>query len=374
VRTATSLLIFSGYAGPDPDAGAASDGGDAGTVNVVYVQAFDPVTANPLGPARPLFNAPPGAGFTLESAAIAPMGQIALAFNYGGGFNYTSGNNTMSSLYAAFLSASADAGPAAVALQRAPLLIESAQISGQPHVAWSIATGAFVFSWEYNNGSWFLGTKNFRPNGQAAGGTDPVPLSISPEYHGGEQGSVAAGPNFFGVACRYNVGNTYYGPGLTILDLSGNQVGNTVSIASSVGPSWETVAATAAGFVYLYDQNGVTEALVPTSADAGAVLPTGDAGLAGFTLTGGVTAKNAHAINDDTGGLGGVGVAILYANGLSFAYIKADGVTHVGPLSVIPSTDGAYEEINITNFGGSFGLSLYSGASQSTQMAASGCQ
>jgi hypothetical protein len=42
-------------------------------------------------------------------------------------------------------------------------------------------------------------------------------------------------------------------------------------------------------------------------------------------------------------------------------------------LSVIANTYAADDEINITNFEGSFAVSLYSSASQSTQVAASGC-
>jgi hypothetical protein len=82
---------------------------------------------------------------------------------------------------------------------------------------------------------------------------------------------------------------------------------------------------------------------------------------------------NGHAINDDTGGIGGVGVALLYTNGVSFAYIDADGATHFGPSSILAHTYAAGDQVNMTNFGGSFGLSLYSAATQSTQIAASGC-
>jgi hypothetical protein len=140
--------------------------------------------------------------------------------------------------------------------------------------------------------------------------------------------------------------------------------------------NWTTVAATAEGFAYFYDNgNSVAEVFLQTSGDGGVLLPdAGDAGLPGFTFTSSTGANDGHAINDDTGGLGGVGVALLYPNALSFAYVKADGKTHVGPSSIIPHTYAAGDQINITNFGGSFGLSLYSTASHSTQMAASGCQ
>jgi len=192
VRTATQLLIFSGYAG-------GGDAGDAGTDNLVYVQAFDPTTANSLGPAQPLFAAPAGAGFVLESASIAPTGEIALAFNYGGSADWASASASQTSLYGAFLGASADAGPAGVALQRAPVEIESAQIEGQPHVIWSTATGAFVFSWVYVSSGWYVGTKSFLPNGQAAGGIDPVPSNQGNAQVGfgsaSDQGSAAVGPD-----------------------------------------------------------------------------------------------------------------------------------------------------------------------------------
>jgi hypothetical protein len=373
MRTATQLLIFSGYAG-------GGDAGDAGTDNLVYVQAFDPTTANSLGPAQPLFAAPAGAGFVLESASIAPTGEIALAFNYGGSADWASTSTSQASLYGAFLGASADAGPAGVALQRAPVEIESAQIEGQPHVVWSTATDAFVFSWVYVSGGWYVGTKSFLPNGQAAGGIDPVPSNQGNAQVGfgssSDQGSAAVGPDLMGVAFQTSsdgVGGQNYWPSLTILDLNGNQVGSSVLVAMA-GHNWVTVAATPEGFVCVYDNggSGVAEAFVPTSADAGAILS--DAGLSGFSFTGSMQAKNGHAINDYTGGPGGVGVALLYPNGLSFAYVSSDGVTHVGPTSVIAHTYAAYDQINITNFKGSFGLSLYSAASRSTQMAASGCQ
>ena len=377
VRVADKFLIFSGYAGGAGDVG---DAGDAGMDNLVYVQAFDPTTANSLGSAQPLFTAPNGTGFALESASVAPTGQIALAFNYGGDFYYQNGASLQTSLYAAFLGTSADAGPSGMALQRTVALV-SGEISGQPHVIWSAATGAFVFSWEYvvtpnNSNITSLGTQNFTPNGGAAGGTTPVPTDNSSATVQAasslEQGSVAAGPNLFGVAFQ-QAGNAN-APWLTILDLKGSQVGSAVQVGPR-GPSWVTVAASTEGFVYIYDGNGnaPSEAFVPTSGDAGVVLPdAGYAGLAGFTFAGGA-AIDVHAIGDDTGGIGGVGAAMLYSTGLSFAYVNADGTTHVGPSSVLPNTYAAGDQINIMNFGGSFGLSLYSAAMHSTQMAASGC-
>jgi len=351
VRTKTQLLIFSSYAG-----------GDAGTDNLVYVQAFDPTTANSLGPAQPLFAAPAGAGFVLQGASVAPTGEIALILAYSGDiirYEWIGGT----SLYAAFLAPSSDAGPAGLALQRAVVGIEIAQLGDSPHVVWSVATGAFVFSWQYSNNGVFVGTKSFLPNGQAVGGIDPVPTTSLP-WETYDVCSVSTGTNLIGVST---------GGAVTILDLSGNQVGSFVKDLPW-GQVWTTVAATPSGFVYLTGPNGgaSNEVFIPTSGDGGAVLSdAGAAGLAGFSFTQG--AINGHAISDDTGGLRGVGAALLYSNSLSFIYVNADGVTHVA-VSVIPHTYADGDESNITNFGGSFGVSLYSAASHSTQVAASGCQ
>jgi hypothetical protein len=279
VRTATSLLVFSGSSAP-------TDAGDGGTDNSVYMQEFDPATANSRGPAQPLFATPPGAGFALESASIAPTGEIAIAFNYGGGYVYRGGTQTQAGLYGAFLAPSPDAS-AGLAIEQITQ-IESAEISGQPHVTWSVATGAFVFSWEYVNEAWFVGTKSFHPSGQSAGGTDPVPTDnasatvVNAGYEQ-EQGSVGVGVNFVGVAFQSTNAAI---PNLTILDQSGAQVGSAIPVAT-VDQYWVTVGATATGFVYVYDNaNAVSEAFLPTSPDAGIVES--DAGFSGFSFTGSI--------------------------------------------------------------------------------------
>jgi len=223
-----------------------------------------------------------------------------------------------------------------------------------------------VISWEYYTApAWFLGLKNFRPNGAAAGGdTAVVPTNTpdgAPAQNAVEQGSVAPlGDGSLGVAFQALTNQGV--PWLTVLDSTGNQLASSVQVAST-DSAWVTVGATAQGLVYVYD--GVTsvgEALVPTSAGGGPSAPPGDgdAGYAGFTFPGAIRAIEGRALDDDTGGPGGVGVALLYANGASFAYVDADGLSHVPPSSVIAHTYVAGDQINITNFAGSFGLSLYS--------------
>src|ERR1019366_4600636 len=87
VRTATELLLFSAYTGPSPsgfDAGSP----DAGSVNLVYLQAFDAKTAASKGPARVLFEASPistvgapaGTPLMVLAASVAPTGEIAVLY------------------------------------------------------------------------------------------------------------------------------------------------------------------------------------------------------------------------------------------------------------------------------------------------------
>jgi hypothetical protein len=93
--------------------------------------------------------------------------------------------------------------------------------------------------------------------------------------------------------------------------------------------------------------------------------------FAGFSFAS--TAQCAKTISEDPAGLGGVGAALLEKNGVSFLYVKADGVDHLGPSTVFTHSYVAADEITVTSSGGSFGLSLYDSAAHSTQIAASGC-
>jgi hypothetical protein len=392
VRTASKLLMFTGYTGPDPTAG---DAGDAGSVNLVYAQSFDPTTALSLGPAQPLFTATGGnaANLWLETASIAPTGEVVVVYGfydtssgtssvcyyglYNYGVNTFTVGNCQNGLYAAFLSPSADAGTGGFQLQQIVPLASSLTY-GQAHVAWNPSSQAFAISWEYyTTPSWFLGLKNFRPNGAAAGGdTAVIPTNTpsgAPAQNAIEQGSVAPFGSLLGVAFQTTTNEGL--PWLSILDATGNQVGSSVQVAST-DSAWVTLGGTAQGLVYVYDSvTSVSEALVPASADAGpTALPDGgDAGYAGFTFPGAIHAIEGRALDDDTGGTGGVGVALLYANGASFAYVNADGLSHLPPSSVIAHTYAPGDQINITNFAGSFALSLYSNADHSAQIAASGC-
>jgi hypothetical protein len=98
----------------------------------------------------------------------------------------------------------------------------------------------------------------------------------------------------------------------------------------------------------------------------------GDAGaFGGFQFLS--TAIAGRSISDDTGGVGGTGTVLLEQNGASFIYVNADGIRHVGSTTIIAHTYADGDQVAVTNFGGSFGVSLYGRADHATKIAASGC-
>jgi hypothetical protein len=397
-RTAKDLYIFSGYVGPDPE------GSDAGAINAVYVQAFDAQTAKSKGSASKLFvqsdlvdpTDNTGTGMVMYSSAVAPTGQIVLV--YSAEYNNSSGGY---GLYAAFLDsavdadASSDGGAAGLQVQQIVLLSSTsqnaAQGGGQPnslaYAVWSDASQAFVLSWQYSLGNIgensFVAVDKFLAGGQSAGGgTSPVPTNNPNAYvlykNGG---SVGASGNLFGAA-YVDVASS--NPAFTVLDAVGNQVGNSFEIvpaSSKTSGNWVAVAGTSKGFVYFYDKQSpasVNEVFLPTSGDAGVVGELSDGGDAGtfktFSFSGAVQANAARAIGDEPGGAGGVGLALLYPSGVSFAYVNADGVGHQGPTPLFAHNYAAGDEVSLTNLAGSFVVSLYDTTAHSTQVAASGCQ
>ncbi|HEV3193110.1 MAG TPA: hypothetical protein VGY54_21530, partial [Polyangiaceae bacterium] len=361
VRTANQLLIFSGYSGPVPSGFDAGSDADAGTVNIVYVQAFDPATGNSLGAATPLFAAFNGGQFTIDDVSIAPTGQIALLHSQiegdGGGKN---------ALYASFLSSS----PAASLNVQRTVRLDSVPIAS-PHSTWLASSQEFVLSW-CPLPTITIKVKKFLPDGRTAGGD---PNQANQQLYTSQHGVGTSG-GFLGVAQLFYIapsssGDAYRYPYLTIFDEQGAQRGSPMALSTSVGPHWETVGGTATGFVNLFDNGGAVYAVfVPTSGDAGATGDAGDAGFPGFSFAS--TATTAHAISDDTGGTGGVGAVLLESSGATFLYVKSDGTSHILNSTVLNSATGA--QVAITNYHGSFAVSLYDGTKHATQVIASGCQ
>ncbi len=66
-------------------------------------------------------------------------------------------------------------------------------------------------------------------------------------------------------------------------------------------------------------------------------------------------------------------MATLYPDGVSFTYFSTTGAIVSGPGQVIAHAYSPGDELSLSNFGGSFGVALFSSASNSTQMAVSGC-
>jgi hypothetical protein len=378
-RTAKQLIVFDSYVGPDP----AGDGG-GNNVGLVYAQGFDPGTGASTGPAQPLFTAKdlsvPGNDvaymFTIMSSAIAPTGEIVLVYSIR---FYLSGlYDEGTALYAAFLGPAGDAG---VGLQLVKSVqLETSAVYGQPHVIWSNASSAFILSWAYELNGDHIKIQKYLASGLAAGGDidvvptdDPSGLITNTNYEGG---AVGVSGNLYGVAYQSNVVNAQ--PELTVLDALGNPVGAPFGVAPANGSdAWVAVAGTSQGFVYFYDNAPsatVEEVFLPASVDAGVVGAGSDASTFGsFALGGDIRATSARAISDDMGGVGGVGVDLLYPQGVSFAYINADGVGHQGPNQVFAHTAASGDYTSMTNFDGSFVVSLYVAANHLTQVSASSC-
>jgi hypothetical protein len=371
LRTATQLLNFTAYTGPDPNAPA-----DAGTSNValVYVQAFDPVSAQKQGEAKPLFTPQYITRLTnyccLQPvslvAAIAPTGQVAIIYWNAFGIG------------AAFLGpAAGDAGASPGNLQvTRQVQLEVSGIGTLPHVIWSVAFNAFVFSYQVSSRNAPIQVRKFYSDGRPVGGdTDGVP-SNNPDnsVDGDHDWAVVTNQNSY-------LGVFYSGAGalpcLTVLDTQGNQVGQTFPLhQSSTGVSWLTGAATSAGYVAFYnaDQGGIQASFISPDAKGNvSAAQYTDAGvLDGFHFNGTENANGAIALNDDVGGAGGVGLAILYDGKVSFAYVNPDH-SHVNPATVVAHAWGSGDYLNISNSAGSFAVSLWSNAEQKVRVAATTC-
>jgi hypothetical protein len=254
--------------------------------------------------------------------------------------------------------------------------LESAPM-GRAHVVWSVASQAFLISWKYHTVDWYIRVRKFLPTGSAAGGdTAQVPTMTAIDNVGNNyETSVGVSGQQFGVVTR-NSGVNH--PSLTVLNGEGVQVGTSFVDLAPVYPSpWMATAGTAGGFVSFFHEfpaSIVDEVYVATSPDGGvAPAMVADGGVApfpGFSFPS--TATTAEAINDDTGGMGGVGLGLLEPNGAGFVYVKADGVLHLLVGTVISSKSGT--ELGVSNYHGSFAVSLFDGTTHATQVTTSGCR
>jgi hypothetical protein len=380
VRDGNEILVFSSYVAPPSDGGA--------TGNFIYVQAFVPGSNGiwpKTGPAVRLFQAEGGPYFSIIDVSVAPTGEIVVLHSVG---NTGDGYATIN-LYASFLSVTngADGGTAAADGGVAGLdVVQTVQLESvheaYAHSIWSVSAQAFVLSWKYLTSSWFTRVQKFHPNGQSAGGgTNAVPTTTGTNNNEGwDESQVGTSGDLFGVA--YANPGSGSNPYLTLLGGDGLQVGSIIEVSPTGSSHWVSIGGTTSGFVTLF--NNVSTAYgvyVPTSGakdvltDGGTTRDAGgDAGLPGlftdFSLPS--TANTAKMVSDDTGGQGGVGVVLLEpTTGANFLYVTADASKRLSSGPVISSAQGT--QIGLTNYHGSFAVSLYNGTTHATKVVASGC-
>jgi hypothetical protein len=380
MRNADTLFIFSAYQGPTtaPDGGA--DGGVVG--NAMFVQMFDPKTGDKRGPAQSLFTIPSGLNVWVYDGSIAPTGEIALLYGVGPDTSY----NTQ--LYASFLSVTPGDGGAAGVKVVKTVQIESVQ-AGDAHVIWAAHDGLFAFSWKYtgNAGAWFTKVQRYQPSGSAGGNAvGTVPTNTGSNYSPSQENdcALASSGSYYGVAFQANSGTPPYvgnGAYLTILDSQGFQVGSSfvwVSPNAGIG-DWMGVGGTTQGFVSLFIiSGGVGGSFVPLTG-AGDVIVDGGLGKIGVdgglpplkTYSFSATASTGKIISDDTGGAGGVGAVLLESDGATFVYVLADGSKLFNEGAVI--SDSAGYEVNITNYHGSFAVSLFDNTNHYAKATVSSC-
>jgi hypothetical protein len=368
VRNADTLFIFSGYRGGAPVDGGA-DGG-AMTGFAVYVQTFDAVTGIKRGPSKFLMSVPFGVGgLGVNDVAVAPTGEIALLYTV------ASMNSYADQLYmTVFGTTLGDGGTAGLTMEKT-VQMESVFL-GSPRIVWQPAAQQFVVSWKYQGSTgWYARVRTYHSNGTAAGGA----INAIPTYGGIYQPNqeddayLGVSGNYLGLGYQSTSNNWAY---LTIVDGDGFQVGPIVSLSNGGVDNWVAAGGTSQGFVAMWTGNGqISGAFVPVTG-AGSVLSDAGAPDAGppplktFAFTS--TATTGKLLNDDWGGANGVGAVFLENDGASFAYVAADGSKPHAEGTVL-SASGAVQA-DVSNFNGSFVVSLFNGTTHAGAATVSTCQ
>jgi hypothetical protein len=372
VLTATEFLTFSGYVGPD-----STDGGAGALVNRIDVQHFDPISGKSKGSATPLLLAGgDGGGLYITGADIAPTGEIAIIYS----LHATSGWGGD----LAFL----DKDLATKKTTQFVAWGSGNYCYGSSHVKWldgEFVASSVVASSGSNDTVMKLG--KFGADGSNAGSTNALPTDdpsslVARTIMGGlnayGQGEVAFSGGLFALS-YFSADAKQNPPYLTVVDTLGAEVGSPVSLPNSIGPTYSVaVAGTSQGFVTVYDGNSSSnqDSLLATYVSNAA---SGDAGVpvgATYAFPGGPPPRDILALGGSSDGAG-AGFGVLYPNGsVSFLYFGADGSPRGNPQTVLyqanPTGDG--DEVQVTNFGGTFAVSLYSTIKHSTQVVATTCQ
>jgi hypothetical protein len=362
VLTATEFLVFNAYYGP-----ASTDGGTGANVNRIDVQHFDPITRASKTKSTPLLMAPGDSGIYINGAALAPTGEIAIIYSaYSGGWG----------VYLAFLDKNLG-----LTLTTLFVSVGSDHYQDQSYVQW--LNGQFVASSIVYTGNFTMKLGKFGADGSNPQLTRVIPTDDPSGYvtnYNPAEGQVAFSGGTFAIAYFSLLGQL---PHLTFVDASdpfSAEVASPVTLPSAdQGTSgFFAVAGTSQGFVTVY--NGTS------SLNAGSLLATfvsnsasGDAGVpvgATHSFLGGRGYAGYWSADGRSDGTG-AGFAVLYPDGsVSFLYFNADGSTHSSPQIAMyqPNLASNGDEVKLTNFGGTFAVSLYSSAEHLTRMVASICK
>ena len=365
VRNADTLFIFSAYQGPAPVDGGVDGGALAG--DAIFVQMFDPVTGIKRGPSQFLFSIPYRPAVAIDDVAVAPTGEIALLYSA------SAGNTYADQLFMTTLATTpGDGGIASLSVEKT-VQLESVY-NGDTRVIWQPATQLFVFSWKYQGSNgWYARVRKYHPNGTASGAAINAIPTIGNLYEPNSEDDAYVGVSGTYLGLAYQSTNNW--PYLTIVDGDGFQVGPFVTLQAGGIDNWVSCAGTTSGFVAMFTSGGsVSGAFVPLTGMNSVISDAGipDAGLPPlktFSFTS--TATTGKMINDDSGGGGGAAAVLLQNDGAAFVYVSADGSKAQDQGTVISAAGGI--QADISNFQGSFVVSLYNGTTHAAQATVSSC-
>jgi hypothetical protein len=375
VLTATELLTFNGYAGPDSTDGGVVDGGTGAKVNRIDVQHFDPITGASKGKAAPLLTAAgDGSGIYVAGAAVAPTGEIAIIYSAATGIYDLYGRNY--AVYLTFLGK--DLAPVQSTIF---VVLGSSRYLANSYVQW--LNGEFVASSTFGIDSMTARLGRFGADGANLGITRTLPTDdpagrVDNEAYA--EGEVAFSGSTFAVAYLSTTESGAGYPFLTFIDASDalTEVGSPMSLPSAQFRQLLAVAGTSQGFVAVYNgtssskTNTLLATYVSNSASGDAGVPVG----ATYSFVGGFAYRSMGGTRGSSDG-NGAGFAALYPDGsVTFLYFSADGSIHGNPQTVLQQTNGASDgdEAHITSFAGKFAVSLYSSTEHLTRVITSTCQ
>ena len=367
VLTATEFLTFNGYVGPASTGDA--DGGVPTAVNRIDLQHFDPITGKSKGRGAALLTAAgDGTGLYINGAAVAPTGEVAII--------YSAATSSAWGVYLVFLSKDLTVNQTTQFVA-----LGSDAYQDQSYLQWM--GGKFVASSVVGGNPVTIKVGKFGADGANAGGISALPTddpSGHVRWYNAGEGEVASSGSLLAATYYSAQDSTLY---MTIVDATGTAIGHPVSLPSALsnyGPNTVSaaVAGTAQGFMAVYPGTSSTNAssLLATFVSSSPSVDAGVPAASTYAFPGGYPYQSPWGARGSSDGTG-AGFAVLYPEGsVSFLYFSGDGSTHASPQSVLTQANSASgnDEVQITNFGGNFAVSLYSSAEHLTRVVVSSCQ